>query len=185
MADPHALLLEAKTVLSTGDLDRAEQLCRALLKETTPPPDASLVLGVVYYRRGRAEDALPWFKKAHDEDPRLDQVCLWLSRTLRRLGRKSEALSFALDAKESGGPDSAVFHHLGLCQMDCREFVAASASFRQAIQLDPSAAVLHQGLGLALSRAGDSASAAKALRESLRLDPSSGNNILHEAGPVK
>lgn len=173
MHEGSLLLSKAETALAGGNFNEAELFCKALLEHASPPPRAFLIMGVIHNRRGHPEAALPYLERANGAEPNSSQVLLWLSRTLKKVGRGPEALEYALQADRHKPSDPSILHQLGSCQMDCRLFASAADSFRQAIALDGNASVLHYRLGLALLNAGDPGAAESAFRECLRLDPTS------------
>jgi len=173
MHEDSSLLSKAEFAVSSGNLKEAEFLCAALLEFASPPPRALLIAGIIHNRRGHPEAALPYLERANLADPTSWEVLLWLSRTLKKVGREPEALDHAIQANRHKPSDPSILHQLGSCQIDCEQFASAADSFRAAIALDVDAAVLHYRLGLALLKAGDPGGAASAFRECLRLDPTS------------
>jgi len=173
MHEDSSLLSKAEIALSSGNLIEAELLCEVLLRHASPPAQVLLIMGVIHNRQGHPEAALPYLERANDAEPNSSQVLLWLSRTLKKVGRGPEALAYAILANRHKASDPSILHQLASCQMDCEQFASAAETFREAVALDGNAAVLHYRLGLALLNAGDPGAAASAFRECLRLDPTS------------
>lgn len=72
------------------NLGRAEDLIRSALAKTPDNPAVLDSLGWVHYRRGRANEALPWLERAHRISQDSEIAAHW-GEVLWTLGRESEA----------------------------------------------------------------------------------------------
>ncbi len=130
---------EIDRCIADGDLERAQLLCDAALKDHSADPSALHFAGVVAYRRGNSANAVSLLTRAvqgaTDPGPAVS-----LARILQGLGRDAEALDYYLQALDA---DPQLFEaHLaaGGISFRKRDFAAAERHFREAIRLRPQSA---------------------------------------------
>jgi len=137
-----------------------------------PEEAPSLLLeGIARSKNGDFEEAIALLEQV----TRIDRSCapahLWLSASLRSLGRFEEALPSASLAVELVPTSGAARYQLGLCQIDAGEFQGAEENLRVAISQSPEAAPMHYALGLALRAQNRNQDAIKAFRRSALFAP--------------
>lgn len=125
--------------LQAGELQLAEQRCRAALAQAPDQPDLLLLLALGLQQQGRSHDALPMFA-------RLVEVCpedsLHWSNYALALGRVGdlEAAERAAEAAARLAPhDPERLDELGLIQIQNGKPAAAQASLMRAHELAPDA----------------------------------------------
>ena len=74
-----------------GKVQEAEKLYRAILSGQPQHPDANHNLGILGMNIGRLEGSLPFFRKALESDPVVDQFWISYIGALLDLGRVDEA----------------------------------------------------------------------------------------------
>ena len=84
-------LQQAVAAHKAGDLQEAEKLYRAILNTQTDHPDANHNLGILAISVGKAEEALPHFKKALEANPNIEQFWVSYIDGLARMGQITEA----------------------------------------------------------------------------------------------
>jgi tetratricopeptide (TPR) repeat protein len=143
--DPHAVLLLALAIASMGEVARAAPIMTELaashpeahhpcieFARLNPPLPRSLVADQ--------------FHACLRLTPSDDRLRLGCAEFLLDTGQPAEAETILAD-----GPDTAACHHLkGLVQAELNQFPAATASFEQAMALDPNAAASWSNLGMIL-----------------------------------
>ena len=85
-----------------GKVQDAERLYRAILQSQPSHPDANHNLGVVAVGVGRAQEALPLFKRALEANPKQEQFWLSYVDTLIKLGQLDNARQILEQGKDSG-----------------------------------------------------------------------------------
>ncbi len=123
---------------------------------------------------GRKAEAVELYRAAVELAPHDAGLWWQLATLLRSENRYDEALVAIREAIRVGpklGPRAAVLHNqLGRIHDHLRQYAAAAAAYRRAVELNPSDATIRENLGDSLLEAGD-ATAADAFRETLKLDP--------------
>lgn len=135
----------------SGDFQRAETIYRRAMADQPSDPNPPHLLGVLLMQRGEPDQAVESIQKAIElaGDPG------WMRRR----------------APIPAG-DVAMFHsNCGAALRDAGRVDDAVASFRRAIELDPSFAGGHFNLGLALERQGRIEEAVASLQRVVEIDP--------------
>lgn len=110
-------LLQAITAHKDGKIQEAERLYASILQVRAMHPDANHNLGLIMVATGRIEAALPLFKTALQEHPKIDQFWVSYINTLTRVGRlkdvkkamrKAKKHGVCLEKLEAGGPRTKV-----------------------------------------------------------------------------
>jgi tetratricopeptide (TPR) repeat protein len=172
MQDPEvrAALCEALTSYRQGDLARAEEIYRGLIR-TTSEPLCHADLGVVLEARGKHHDAMAAYCTAIDLAPREARPHYHLGNLLwSRKEERAAAESFrrALALK----PDYADAHNnLGRLLMGVGQVDVAAEHFRKAVAADPKSHFAHNNLGTALHELGRLEEAKQCYRAAVQLKP--------------
>ena len=85
-----------------GNLEEADRYYTAILKVQPNHPDANHNMGVLAVGVGKVEQALPFFKKALDANPSIDQFWLSYIDALIKLNRMDDAKAVFDEAKSKG-----------------------------------------------------------------------------------
>jgi len=159
--------------------------------------EAHLNLGVDLQNLGRYQEAESEYRTALDIKRELPQAHYNLGVLLAHLGRRDEAIAqanealrlqsnyaeaqrFLRDLSSAGrnarspgqpAPDSKTHADAGVALAQAGRFDEAAEEFREALRLDPAAALVRGNLGYALLKAGREAEAERELREASRALP--------------
>ena len=85
-----------------GKVQEADRYYTAILKANPKHPDANHNMGVLAVDVGKVEAAFPFFKKALDSNPNIDQFWLSYIDALIKLNRKADARTIFNQAKSKG-----------------------------------------------------------------------------------
>jgi tetratricopeptide (TPR) repeat protein len=169
--DPAQLYAEAVSHFTAGRADKAEELCRALIRSQPANADAYNLLGLALRRSARHEDALAAFERAGGINAKLAPVHLNRGLTLIDLNRLEAAESAFRDALNCDAESAPAYFHLGLVLHHLARFEDASAHFRRVIAKDPGHANSHALLGVGLLQQGKLAEARVSLETAAGLAP--------------
>ncbi len=86
----------------SGDVKTADKYYTAILKRNPIHPDANHNMGVLAVGVGKHEIALPFFEKAINANPKIEQFWLSLIDNLTHLKRNNEAQEVAQKALKNG-----------------------------------------------------------------------------------
>lgn len=164
-------LLDGQRRLEQGDLPRAIERLETATRLLGTNAHAWNYLGIAYHRDGRLTNAVLAYQRALQVDRNLVEARLNLGEALLDAGRavdaKSEFTAYTLRRPN----DSEGFERLAAAELRLREFAAAEAHARKAVQLDTNNAAAWNTLGLALLQRNRAADAAAAFEGALRADP--------------
>ena len=85
-----------------GKLEEADRYYTAILKVQPNHPDANHNLGVLAVGLGKVQEALPFFKKALEANPSIEQFWLSYIDALIKLNRIADAKAVLDEAKSKG-----------------------------------------------------------------------------------
>ncbi len=162
---------QALAISKTGDLVRAEIICREILAK-----DASLIivhnlLGILLYNQGRDEEAVLSFEKAIIIQPDYVDTYSNIVNPLNRLGNLKRALEYSARALEME-PSRPVSHNNHGTLLRSAGFSGeAFRSYSKAIELNPNFVDAYSNRGNVLCDLGSSDAAKRDYRRALELDP--------------
>jgi tetratricopeptide (TPR) repeat protein len=150
------LLEAARRCRQSGDLERAEQLCRQILQLEPAHAQAWLFLGEVCERLGRRDEAGACYRQGLGTRPTSAALCTSLGVGLAQLGKVSDATVAFREAirLEPGFPQA--HHNLGVALAQQNRPDDAINSFREALRLKPDYAEAYYNLGNTLGQLGRS-----------------------------
>ncbi len=140
-------------------------------------PRINLSIGYTLARRGRVEEAEPYYRKALQAAPEVGDVQYFFANFLRRTGRCDQALPHYRRALTLSlqTPPFRVRHHLGICLSALGQAAEAVETIGSALaecpQDEPLRAVIHYDLGNALVGAGRQSEAVDQYRAALERRP--------------
>jgi tetratricopeptide (TPR) repeat protein len=142
------------------------------MRQPESPPGVALALGRVRLLQGRYPEAVAEFEQVLASDPRNDGAYRGLAQTYAAMGLTEKAVeSWRRDI--SLQPNSVdPYVQLGKFELNRRDYAAAVANFRAALNLAPADASILSDLGAALSHQGARDESRKVLEDSIRLEPS-------------
>jgi tetratricopeptide (TPR) repeat protein len=120
---------------------------------------------------GQLDEAMGYYRKALQIDPKCVTAHYDFANVLSGLGRVDEAITEFRKAIESDPVFVRAYNNLGNTLCQCGRFDEAVAEFRKALELDPSAALAHNNLGNALRRRGQLDEAVVEFQRAVEIDP--------------
>ena len=168
-------LVAVTHMLSEGKLLKAENLCRAFLKQNPTHVEGMRLLADIGQRFGILEDAEILLENAVKFEPDNIQLRLDYIQTLRKRQKFAAALSEAeaLHARESGNPVFASHHAIELMQTG--DYEGAVALFDEVLARLPDDPATLTSRGHALKTWGRQAEAIASYREACRVRPTQGD----------
>ena len=155
----------------TGRYIDAEKLSLSITKEFPEHPFAWKVLGIVFKKTGRINEALVVNQKSVELEPINMEANFNLGNTLQELGRLEEAEACYKQAI-SIKPDYAEAHNnLGVTLQKIGRLEEAEACYKQAISIKPDYAEAHNNLGVTLQKIGRLEEAMNTFIKIIKLNP--------------
>ena len=114
-----------------GEYDRIQQFIRL---QTHKNSYMTYIQALVHRQEGRIAEALDLFQGCVVENPSLINI-KQVAKTLALLGRYRVAIDAYKEALTRTNNDWEIFHNLGLCYMQLREFNEAKQYLSQALQI--------------------------------------------------
>lgn len=139
--------LAIEELIDRGSLSEAAAALQTHIASTGLTARNLLLRGLIAYRNGRYEAALPDLKQSfalNEQDPDTSKA---LGMCLVRLGREDLADTFFQIAVRIAPDDAAAHYYLGLNAYTTKRFDEAREAFREAVRLRPAAAENHSYLG--------------------------------------
>jgi protein O-GlcNAc transferase len=156
-----------------GELDQAEQLYRAVLKNDLNNVGSLYNLGILSFQRGKYDDAVELNCEVLRRSPDFAAPYNTLAVSLRHLGRLKEAETCCREALRLAPGYAEAHNSLGDVLTALGRFGEAEAFFREALRLQPKFAEAHNNLGIVLASLGRPREAETCYREAVRLKPGS------------
>jgi tetratricopeptide (TPR) repeat protein len=141
-----ALDTAGKLYLS-GEVERAERICRQVIANRPGMPDAHNLLGVILNARGQPEAAVASISAAIRLGPRIPSYYSNLGEVERQRGNLDEAQAALAKAIELNPQSPEAYSNLGIVHFDRKEFEEAAACYEKAIALQPNFPEAHNNLG--------------------------------------
>ncbi|UJR36176.1 hypothetical protein I4U23_028910 [Adineta vaga] len=152
-----------------GEYDRIQQFIRIQSQKSSY---MTYVQALVHRQEGRIVEALDLFQKAVVENPTLINI-KQVAKSLALLGRYHVAIDAYKEALTRTTNDWEVFHNLGLCYMQLREFNEAKQYFLQALQISEIQEASYLALGKLLLLEGERDEAETIFERGARRNPES------------
>jgi arylsulfatase A-like enzyme/tetratricopeptide (TPR) repeat protein len=204
------MLDEAAKAARSGRAADAEALYRKVITQRPDTEDAYRRLALLYWRAGRAGDAVATLEAALRAGVTQAEVRIKLAQYLAESGQPDRAIDLMVrdagddpDALVALGnaylmsgrtqdalktfrhllevdPDSALANqNIGTAQLQARDFGAAEASLRKAVDMDPKLSGAWTALGVALASTGRRSDAIDAWKRAVALDGSDFNALFN------
>ncbi len=172
--DTDSRIESARELYRQNRLAEAEAQARAVLASDSHNIPARLIIGAIYLRSGRAEEAERLLASVLQQDPNQVDAIGLLAVIRRALRNPVGAAELFLLLAHLGSESPDVYNQLGGCYLDAGDPIAAGAAFKKAIEQDRGQAHSYYNLGIALSQAGNSFETFETFKRAIELDP---NNI--------
>lgn len=167
-ADP---LAQARELEQAGQVDRAMNLYREILRTQPSNLEAHFALGSLHEKIGQHLKALEQFEMAKRADPENVDAALRHARAMAVLGRYDAAERELRRAVRLDPARAEIFTTLGTIGVRRGLYAQAELDLKRAIELDPESAVAHHYRGEALNQLGRVDEALDMLEQAARLDP--------------
>lgn len=162
---------EALEHYHSGRLSEARNLCRELLAQAPPDPEALHLLGLIEYQRGGRRDAVELLGEAIKLRPDNPLFLHNLGEIQRAEGDFCAAERWLRQATILKPDYSDAHHHLGMVLAALGQLGAAETSLRSAIQHGGDSADAYNNLGFVLIGTGRLSEGEVACRRALELRP--------------
>ena len=166
--EARAQLEQADQLRQRGELDRAEAICTALVRQHPDYLAALHTLGLVYLDMSKFERALDWLVRAQIHDPNNWLTLTALGLCYVRLGAADMAIQTLNRALALQPKDAGIFASLGEAYRNERDYELAENAYRNAQALDPGLESAIIGLALSLSALGKYEEAADILQNAIK-----------------
>ena len=172
--DPKRLIVLEQMLGKAADATRAGRpedavaLYKKVIAQRPDTEDAYRKLALLYWREGRAPDAVGTLEAALRAGVTQTEVRIKLAQYLAESGEPDRAIQ--LMARDAGDdPDALVA--LGNAYLVSGRTSDAMSTFRHLLAIDPGSALAHQNVGTAELQARDFAAAETSLRKAVEIDP--------------
>lgn len=178
-------VMSAMQCIGTGQLQKAEEICAALLEKHPLSAPVLHAAGLVAYMKRDYATAIGHISKAVQVDDSNCQYFSNLGEANRRIGRLEEALA-AFDRAIVLKPDFLKGHlGAGNTLRDMGKFPEAISKFRLALAINPNFAEAYHYLGVTFVEQENFADAVPVLRKAVALRPAYGEAQLTLAGALE
>ncbi|MDH4121514.1 MAG: tetratricopeptide repeat protein [Deltaproteobacteria bacterium] len=168
---PQARQRRVETLMSLNRLDEAEKTLRTDLAKENPAPDGYFLLGRLYLRRNKPQDAEKAFQQAVRLDARNAGAWATLGEVYASLNRHEDALAAYQEATRLNPEDPNSRLGEGQTLFHLKKHVEAEHIFKKLLDTNPAYAPAWEGLGKAFLAQGKAGKAADALQHALELEP--------------
>jgi tetratricopeptide (TPR) repeat protein len=163
------MLTRGNDALRAGRAQEAAEIYRAIIDRRPDTEDAYRKLALVYWRAGRAADAIGTLELALRNGVTQSEVRIRLGQYLAEAGQPAKAIALLKDTARSD-PDALIA--LGNAYVIAGKHTEGAATFRRLIAADPANALAYENLGMAQFQVKDAKGAEASLRHAIELDPS-------------
>jgi tetratricopeptide (TPR) repeat protein len=165
------MLTRGNDAVRAGRAQEAAGIYRAIIEKRPDTEDAYRKLALVYWRSGRAADAIATLELALRNGVTQSEVRIRLGQYLAESGQPAKAIALL---KDTAGSDPDALVALGNAYVMSGRLSEAIAIFNRLIAADPSNAIAYENLGMAQLQGKDTRAAETSLKRALALDPSLG-----------
>lgn len=168
--DVQLSVAQALDLEQQGKLQEAEQVYSAAIRNHPKHPLLLHLLGLLHYRTGRFNSALPLIGQSVQICPENADFTANLALLFGTMGRIEESISCFRRAL-SLQPCRADWHNnLGVTYERARRYTDAASSFKEAARLQPNAPTFWTNYANAIRRQGDAEEAEQAYRRAMAVD---------------
>lgn len=131
------LLKEGEACLEKGDIEKANQVFKLLSTENKDDSELWGLIGELYLKAGRFEEAIAYLEKALQMSPELAHLYNKIGMALRKVQKFDVAEKYYLIASSYLGRDANLFFNLGRLYVDWGQWPKAIRSADAALALEP------------------------------------------------
>jgi len=162
-------MTRAADAFRQGRLTESIEMYKSVIAKRADTEDAYRKLALVYWRSGRAAEAITTLETALRNGVTQSEVRIKLGQYLAQSGQAEKAVAL-LAADAGDDPDALIA--LGNAYQLAGRTGDAIATFKRLLALDPRNGLAHENIGTAQLQAKDYAGAEASLRRAIDLDPS-------------
>jgi arylsulfatase A-like enzyme/Tfp pilus assembly protein PilF len=149
----------------------AVSMLQGVLKEDPKVIDGWFMLGNVYARQNRQEEAIGFFKRALALKPDDEEAVINMAHAYRKLGRDEDALVGFRRFLELDPKNAQVHYEIAQILLDRGKNAEATVSLHQALAVQPTMAAAQNALGVVALNEGDLDRAEREIRHALEMKP--------------
>ena len=162
-------LFEAVELINSGQIGRAEAICRAAVQRNDQDVNMTALLGATLFKAGRLEEAERWLRHSTQLAPRFAKPWSDLGQLLLATRRPGEAAEVLETAVQLDADDGDAWFGLGKARALLGRGPEADQAFEKSFDLNPDRKAL--ALAAELQQQGNWAEAETLLRDVLRRAP--------------
>lgn len=151
--------------------DEVVTMLKDVIREDPKVIDAWFMVGNMYVKVGRAQEAIPYFKQALALKPDDEMAVVNLANAYRQLGRDDEALVGFRRFLELDPKNSQVRYSAAEILLDRGDLNASEKELRAALAIEPKLAAARNALGVVALKRGDTAGAEREIRQAIAEKP--------------
>ena len=160
-----------RTLLRSGDSQRAERDARQLLAASPQNSELLYLLGCARLERGALDEAIALFERAASGAPAQAELLEAMASALLRRGDLDGAERHALLAQQAESTRSRPVNLLGLVALERGDIETALQTFARAVSLEIPNLEATTNMAVALNRSGDWRGAEEWSRSALKISP--------------
>ncbi len=164
---------KAFEAFNNGDLTKAENINRKLLKLAPNHPDLTYLAGIIAHSRKQVDRAEGLFRKSLSANPNNPGALSGLGYVLRDRGQYDEALVQLQRATQFAGKDPAIWNGIGITLHDIGQSRKGAEILNGVIRDNPRFGPAFENLGRLYVSTGDLQRAKATLESGLDVDPAS------------
>ena len=157
-----------------GKLQEADRYYTSILIAQPKHPDANHNMGVLAVGVDKIQEALPFFKKALETNPGIDQFWLSYINALIKLNLVADAKAVLDEAKSKdvkGDGFAETYNNMGKSLKDQGKLEEAKESYKKAFSIKPDYAEAYCNMGIALQKQGKLEEAIESYKKSFSIKP--------------
>jgi tetratricopeptide (TPR) repeat protein len=132
-----------------GQVAEAEKYCQLAIQIEPNNAIAYSNLGTIKESQDDLYEAIRAYKASLEQDPNQPDLMIHLGSAYMRQGRFQSALRTFQEAARLVPADSVPWEKAGACYFYLRDFAKAQSAYARALELNPSSAAAHRGMGVA------------------------------------
>ena len=155
----------------TGNLQKAEHLCKNILGKNPHNITAIHLLGLIFYQMGNYDSAIKYLQRSIQLNKNNGNVYTDLGNALCKKGHLDEAISCYQKALQLNPDNANVYNNLGFAYKNKGQLDEAISYYQKALQLNPKDADIYNSLGTALKDRGQLDKAITFFQKAIQINP--------------
>ena len=155
----------------TGNLDRAEHICKKILLKKPKNIELINLLGIIYYQIGNYTSAMQYFQRVVQLEPNAVNAYIGMGKTLRAMRQPDEALKYYQKALFLDPESYDAYIGTGIICKEQGKPEEAIIWFQKALNVNPHMASAYNNLGVVFADTGRLNDAVENFKKAVELDP--------------